>query len=84
MPSPTAGGPPLTELKNSPHLVPQIFSKNKNGEKEVYMLSTIALLYLIFIIGCPVWIKALVITELAWKAYEILCWIYNAGKESKR
>ncbi len=48
------------------------------------MLSTIALLYLIFTIGCPVWIKALVITELAWKAYEILCWIYNAGKESKR
>lgn len=48
------------------------------------MLSTIALLYLILIISCPVWIRALVITELAWKVYRILCCIYNAGKEAKR
>ena len=48
------------------------------------MLDTIALLYLITIVGCPVWIRALVITELVWKAYRVLCCIYDAGKESKR
>lgn len=47
------------------------------------MLGTIALLYLILIIGCPVWIRALVIAELVLYVYRISKAIYDAGKTSK-
>lgn len=70
-------------LKNQPTKSLK-YSQKQKWRKEIYMLSTIVLLYLVLIIGCPVWIRALVITELVWKVYRILCCIYNAGKEAKR
>lgn len=51
MPSPTAGGPPLTELKSSPHLVPRISSKTKTGffRKRRYIMFglTVMMFYII-------------------------------------